>query len=109
MVFIDNNRADYSLCYIFVMELQVEKQLLHSATRARAGTEEQNLLGILQRLGYGLVKTLLFRLSLAICIILVVVQGAAQAQWIIRHDPLRDRSMQFRSIYPRFSMIDNHQ
>ena len=103
MMLIDLDRSDNPLGQLMVILLEVQDQLLHRAAGACARSKDQDFLGAVQGSGDGLVKAFLFRLALAVGVVLLVMQLSAKTLRIIWRNPMRNLSVQLRAENSRAS------
>ena len=107
MMFVHSYGAHYTLGEVVVVVFEIKHELRHGTTGASACAEHKYLIRALKRLGNCLVEGFEFRLSLAIGVVLVVVQRTAVAVGVMRHDTLRHRTLHFGFINACLAMIDD--
>src|SRR5580704_12934686 len=92
-----------------MMLLQLGTQLLHGATRAGAGSKQQNLLRAPQTFGNVFVKTLALGHTLAVGIVRDAMQVPAKSLWVERRDPYWHRAFQVGLEDPGLAVIDHDE
>ncbi len=108
-MFVHGERTDDSFRQVMVIVVEIEEELVHGAAGTGGGAEDEDFVGTLEGFGDGFVEALEFRLSFAVGVVLVVVEGAAEAVGIIGRETLRQFAMQFRFVDAGFTVIDDDQ
>ena len=109
MVLVHGLGADDPLGEVVMVGLEIEEKVFHGAAGAGGGAEEDDFIRAGQGLGDGFVEALELRLALAIGIVLVVMQGTAEAVGIVGGDALRRFAVEFGFKDACLAVVDDHE
>jgi hypothetical protein len=109
VVGVDGEGPDDACGEVVVVVAEVEAELLHGGAGAGAAAEEEDLGRAFESFGDGLVEAFEFGLSMAVGVVLVVVERAAEAVGIVGGDGFRRGAVEFGSKDAGLAVIDDDE